>query len=150
MKVILQRVKQASVTVAGEPIGAIGKGLLLLVGMAPGDSENSMQVMASKIVNLRIFDDDDGRMNLSLLDDGGSLLAVSQFTLFADCRKGRRPSYSGAAPAEHARQLFEQFVEVLKATGVPVQIGQFQAMMDVSLTNSGPVTIILDSADLAG
>lgn len=148
MKAILQRVSQASVTVDGEAVGSIGAGLLLLAGMAATDDEKTMRTVASKIVNLRIFEDTDGKMNHSLLETGGSILAVSQFTLFADCRKGRRPSYTGAAPADKARQLFEQFLAILRETGVPVETGRFQAMMDVTLTNAGPVTIVLDSADL--
>jgi D-tyrosyl-tRNA(Tyr) deacylase len=148
MKVILQRVKEARVTVEGEVVGAIESGLLLLVGMAAGDAEPVMRLMAGKIANLRIFEDDQGKMNLSVLDTGGSALAVSQFTLFADCRKGRRPSFTGAAPAEEARVSFEQFVTILRETGLPVETGKFQAMMDVSLINAGPVTIILDSNEL--
>ncbi len=148
MKIVLQRVTQAAVTVDGKTVGSIDKGMLLLVGMAAGDDDKCMQAMAAKLTNLRIFDDADGKMNLSLLDTGGAILAVSQFTLFADCRKGRRPSYMGAAPADEARSLFEQFVQILKQTGAPVETGQFQAMMDVQLNNWGPVTIILDSRDV--
>jgi D-tyrosyl-tRNA(Tyr) deacylase len=145
VKVVLQRVTESSVSVDGELVGSIGLGLLLLVGMAPGDDEKIMRAMAGKITTLRIFDDASGKMNLSLLEAGGGVLAVSQFTLFADCRKGRRPSYSGAAPAEEARGLFEQFVHTLKDTGARVETGRFQAMMDVHLHNWGPVTIVLDS-----
>lgn len=148
MRIILQRVSRASVTVDGQSVGTIGPGFVALVGMAVGDNEKIMRAMVSKIVNLRILDDADGKMNLSLLDTGGSILAVSQFTLFADCRKGRRPSYSGAASADQARILFDQFLAILKETGITVETGQFQAMMDVSLVNSGPVTIILDTAEL--
>lgn len=149
MKVVLQRVREAAVSVGGETVGSIGAGFLALVGMADSDDEKIMRAMANKMVNLRIMEDAEGRMNLSLLDTGGSVLAVSQFTLFADCRKGRRPSYSGAANAERARVLFNQFVQVVRETGVPVETGKFQAMMDVALVNSGPVTIILDSNELA-
>lgn len=149
MKFVIQRVTEASVTVDTETVGAIGPGLLLLVGIAPGDTDAVMQAVAAKITNLRIFEDAEGRMNLSLLDTGGAILAVSQFTLFADCRKGRRPSFTGAAPAEQARKGFDQFVEILRETGVTVETGQFQAMMDVKLVNAGPVTIILDSDDLS-
>ncbi len=149
MKVILQRVSHATVKVDEKLVGKIGPGLLLLGGMAADDNEKSMRTMAAKVVNLRIFEDEAGKMNLSVLETGGSILAVSQFTLFADCRKGRRPSYSGAAPAEQARELFEEFVRILRETGVPVETGRFQAMMDVSLTNAGPVTIVLDSGDFA-
>jgi len=148
MKIVLQRVSGASVTVDGAEVGSIDKGLLLLVGMAAGDDDSIMRAMASKVVNLRIFEDANEKMNLSVLDIGGSVLAVSQFTLFADCRKGRRPSFIGAAPAEEARSSFERFVEKLRQTGVPVETGVFQAMMDVQLNNWGPVTIVLDSAEI--
>jgi D-tyrosyl-tRNA(Tyr) deacylase len=150
VKVVLQRVSWASVAVGEEVVGSIGPGLLLLVGMAAEDDEGAMRVMASKIVNLRIFDDAEGRMNLSLLETDGALLAVSQFTLFADCRKGRRPSYAGAAPPDQARGAFEGFVRVLRESGVAVETGRFQAMMQVSLVNDGPVTILLDSRELGG
>lgn len=116
--------------------------------MAAGDDQQIMQYMADKIVNLRIFQDSEDKMNLSLKDIGGSILAVSQFTLFADCKKGRRPSFTGAAPVTDAKSLFDQFVDVLKTTGIPVETGQFQAMMDIKLTNCGPVTIVLDSNEL--
>lgn len=132
----------------GAVVGQIGPGLLVLAGMAEGDDEATLQLMASKIVNLRIFQDEAGKMNRSLLDAGGALLVVSQFTLFADCRKGRRPNFMGAAPPDVARELFDRFVGHLKALGPRVETGVFQAMMDVSLTNWGPVTIVLDSADL--
>lgn len=132
----------------GAVVGQIGPGLLVLAGMAEGDDEAALQLMASKIVNLRIFQDEAGKMNRSLLDAGGALLVVSQFTLFADCRKGRRPNFMGAAPPDVARELFDRFVGHLKALGPRVETGVFQAMMDVSLTNWGPVTIVLDSADL--
>lgn len=148
MRAILQRVREASVTVDGAVVGQIGPGLLVLAGMAEGDDEAALQLMASKIVNLRIFQDEAGKMNRSLLDAGGALLVVSQFTLFADCRKGRRPNFMGAAPPDVARELFDRFVGHLKALGPRVETGVFQAMMDVSLTNWGPVTIVLDSADL--
>lgn len=148
MRAILQRVREASVTVDGAVVGQIGPGLLVLAGMAEGDDEATLQLMASKIVNLRIFQDEAGKMNRSLLDAGGALLVVSQFTLFADCRKGRRPNFMGAAPPDVARELFDRFVGHLKALGPRVETGVFQAMMDVSLTNWGPVTIVLDSADL--
>lgn len=148
MKVIIQRVSRASVHVGDELVASIGNGLMLLVGMAAEDDDKIMRAMAAKIVNLRIFEDADEKMNLSLLDTGGSILAVSQFTLFADCRKGRRPSYIGAAPAEVARDLFEQFVGILRETGATVETGRFQAMMDVSLVNRGPVTIALDSSEI--
>ena len=149
MRVILQRVSRASVSVDGEIVGAIGSGLLLLVAIAAEDTSNTLRQMATKVLGLRIFEDADGKMNLSVQETGGSLLAVSQFTLFADCRKGRRPSFVGAAPAEVARKGFEDFVAILKESGVAVETGRFQAMMDVELVNAGPVTIILDSNDLA-
>ena len=148
MKVVIQRVSSASVKVDGEVVGSIGPGLLLLVGMAAHDDESTMRSMASKIVNLRIFQDAEGKMNHSLIDTGGQLLAVSQFTLFADCRKGRRPSYIGAAPPDHARSSFETFVKILRDTGTIVETGRFQTMMEVALVNDGPVTILLDSDDL--
>lgn len=148
MKVVIQRVRDASVTVDGAVTGAIGPGLLLLVGVAHGDNDAVLRAMASKIVNLRIFEDEAGRMNRSLLETGGALLAVSQFTLFADCRKGRRPSFMGAAPPAEAGRLFERFVELLRGSGPRVETGVFQAMMEVRLNNWGPVTIVLDSAEL--
>lgn len=148
MKVVLQRVREASVTVDGQVVGSIGEGLLVLAGMAPDDTEDILDLMAQKIVNLRIFEDDAGKMNRSLLEVGGALLVVSQFTLFADCRKGRRPSFVGAAPPQLASSLFDRFVDKLRALGPRVETGIFQAMMEVRLCNWGPVTIILDSADL--
>lgn len=148
MKVVIQRVRDASVTVDGAVTGAIGPGLLLLVGVAHGDNDAVLRAMASKIVNLRIFEDEAGRMNRSLLETGGALLAVSQFTLFADCRKGRRPSFMGAAPPTEAGRLFERFVELLRGSGPRVETGVFQAMMEVRLNNWGPVTIVLDSTEL--
>lgn len=148
MKVILQRVREASVTVEGRVVGHIGKGLLLLAGIAADDTEPSLRKMAEKVVNLRIFEDEGGKMNVSLLEVGGALLAVSQFTLFADCRKGRRPNFLGAAPPEQARKLFDQFVEILRERVPIVQTGVFQAMMEVRLNNWGPVTIALCSEEL--
>ena len=148
MKLVIQRVREASVTVDGVVTGAIGPGLLLLVGIAHGDTDVILRAMAAKVVNLRIFEDDAGRMNRSLLETGGALLAVSQFTLFADCRKGRRPSFMGAAPPAEASRLFERFVATLREAGPHVGTGVFQAMMEVRLNNWGPVTIVLDSAEL--
>ncbi|PKO16011.1 D-tyrosyl-tRNA(Tyr) deacylase [candidate division BRC1 bacterium HGW-BRC1-1] len=147
MKVVLQRVSEASVTVGEQTTGTIGHGLVALVGIAHGDDDFTLTTMATKVTNLRIFEDDDGKMNRSIMDVGGAILAVSQFTLFADCRKGRRPSFLGAAPPGDASVLFDCFVEKLRATGTIVETGIFQAMMDVRLTNHGPVTIILDSND---
>jgi len=148
MKAVIQRVREASVTVDGKVVGEIGEGLLVLAGFARDDTETTLRAVASKIANLRIFEDDGGRMNRSVLDVGGQLLVVSQFTLLADCRRGRRPSFTDAAPPEIAAGLFEQFVQILREYPCKVQTGVFQAMMEVRLNNWGPVTIILDSADL--
>ena len=145
MRVVLQRVKEASVTVAGEKISAIGQGLLLLVGVARGDGEPQADWLAEKIAGLRIMADQEGKMNRSVKDVGGAVLAVSQFTLLADTRKGRRPSFVGAAPPEEATRLFDYFCERLRAVGVErVETGRFGAMMDVTLINDGPVTIVLE------
>lgn len=133
--------------VDGTVVGSISEGLVLLVGIAAGDDEATLKAMAEKVVQLRIFEDDNGKMNRSLLETGGSVLAVSQFTLFADCRKGRRPNFMGAAPAADAAVFFQRFVDILRQQ-VPVQSGVFQAMMEVRLNNWGPVTITLDSRDL--
>lgn len=146
MRVLLQRVSQASVKVGDQITGAGGAGLLLLVGIGPGDHEAILARMAEKIVQLRIFPDEQGKMNRSLLDVEGDIVAVSQFTLFADTRKGRRPSFVGAAPPEQASQLFDEFVALLKQAGAKrVETGHFGAHMEVSLVNDGPVTIWLDS-----
>jgi D-tyrosyl-tRNA(Tyr) deacylase len=151
MRIVLQRVKKASVTVAGGRISAIGPGLLLLVGVAQGDSESEADWLAEKIAGLRIMADEEGKMNLSVKDAGGAALAVSQFTLLADTRKGRRPSFVGAAQPEKATHLFDYFCERLRAAGVdPVETGRFGAMMDVSLVNDGPVTIVLESPPVDG
>ena len=145
MRVILQRVKVASVTVAGERVSRIGPGLLLLVGVANGDGESEANWLADKIAGLRIMADEEGKMNRSVRDVGGAILAVSQFTLLADTRKGKRPSFVGAAPPEEATRLFGHFCERLRGAGVhPVETGRFGAMMDVSLVNDGPVTILLE------
>lgn len=149
MKAVIQRVSEASVTVDGTVTGQIGKGLLVLAGFGEEDDHQTLQTMAGKIVNLRIFEDAEGKMNVSLLDSGGALLVVSQFTLYADCRKGRRPNFMGAAPPDRAAALFDEFCEMLRALGPRVETGVFQAMMDVRLNNCGPVTIVLDSASLA-
>ncbi len=145
MRVVLQRVSDARVTVQGVTKGAIGDGLLVYIGVGKDDSREDARWLAEKIVNLRIFMDADEKMNLSILDRGGGILAVSQFTLFADARKGRRPGYSDAAAPEMARGLYMAFVEELKTYGLPVETGEFQAVMRVSYTNEGPVTILLDS-----
>jgi D-tyrosyl-tRNA(Tyr) deacylase len=145
MKIVLQRVKNASVTVEDERVSEIGAGLLLLVGIAAGDGEAEADWLAQKISGLRIFNDGDGKMNLSVRDAGGEVLAVSQFTLLADTRKGKRPSFVGAAPPEEAERLFDYFCERLRAPGTgPVKTGVFGAVMEVALVNDGPVTIILE------
>ncbi|MDQ0417764.1 D-tyrosyl-tRNA(Tyr) deacylase [Croceifilum oryzae] len=148
MRVVIQRVSEASVTVDEQIVGAINQGLLLLVGITENDGEEEVQTLAEKVVHLRIFEDEEGKMNKSLLDLGGAILSVSQFTLYGDCRKGRRPSFMAAARPELAQPLYERFNEQLRHFGVEVQTGIFGAMMDVSLHNDGPVTILLDSQDL--
>ena len=145
MKVVLQRVSDAKVTVGNEVVGAIGKGLLLLVGVGQEDTEQDLAWMADKLAGLRIFEDDAGKMNLSVEDVGGDVLSVSQFTLYGDCRKGRRPNFMGAARPETAEALYGKFNELLRARGLRVETGKFGAMMDVSLVNDGPVTLILES-----
>jgi len=147
LRIVLQRVSDASVTVDGNIVGQIGRGVLLLVGVGKGDTEEDSVYLAEKIVNLRVFADDRSKMNLSLLDTGGSALVVSQFTLYGDCSKGRRPGFDGAAPPELARQLYEHFVGRLRAAGVKVETGVFQAAMTVSLVNDGPVTLILECGE---
>ena len=147
MRACIQRVSQAQVVVAGEAIGQIGAGLLVLLGVCEDDTEADLSWLVNKTVQLRIFEDDQGKMNRSLLDAGGAMLVVSQFTLYGDCRKGRRPSFIAAAAPAKAEQMYEQFVEQARAQGVAVATGQFRANMQVSLTNDGPVTIWLDSAD---
>ena len=144
MRAVIQRVSQASVTVEGRVVGAIQRGLAILVGVRVGDTEAEAQWMASKIATLRIFDDDEGKLNRSVLDMGGSALVVSQFTLYGDARKGRRPSYIEAAPPEVAEPLIRRLVELLEAKGVPVQTGVFRAHMQVEIHNDGPVTILLE------
>ena len=151
MRIVLQRVKRASVTVGDETVSEIGAGLLLLVGVAQGDGEAEADWLAEKVAGLRIMSDEDGKMNLSVKEVGGEILAVSQFTLLADTRKGRRPSFIGAAPPEKATRLFDYFCDRLRAAGVdPVETGRFGAMMDVSLINDGPVTIVLESPPAVG
>ena len=145
MRAVIQRVTSAKVTVDARQTGAIGEGLLVLLGVHKDDEQGDITWLADKIINLRIFDDEDGKMNHSLTDTGGSMLIVSQFTLLADCRKGRRPSWSEAAPPDKARQLYEEFIQAIADSGVTTATGEFQAMMEVSLVNSGPVTILLDS-----
>ena len=145
MKALLQRVTGASVSVAGEVVGRIGRGLVVFVGVANGDSEEDARYLAQRTVNLRIFSDQEGRFNLSALDIRGELLVVSQFTLLADTRKGRRPSFTDAAPPAQAEELFQKFVEQVRATGLKVETGRFQQYMQVEIHNDGPVTILLDS-----
>ena len=145
MRAVVQRVLSAAVAIEGVQVASIGQGLLTLVGIHREDSPADLEWMAQKILELRIFDDSDGRLNLSLLDIQGELLLVSQFTLFGDCRKGRRPSYSDAASPPQAEKLYKQFLEVVRQRLPGVQSGRFQATMDVTLTNSGPVTLLLDS-----
>jgi D-tyrosyl-tRNA(Tyr) deacylase len=144
MRIILQRVSQARVTVDGEAIAQIGPGLVLLVGVAPHDQQDQARYLADKIAHLRIFEDQDGKMNRSILDVGGEVIIVSQFTLFADTRKGRRPSFTDAAPPPIAEPLVEQFAAFLMELGVPTQNGEFGAHMLVEIANDGPVTIILE------
>ncbi|CAH0134320.1 D-aminoacyl-tRNA deacylase [Peribacillus sp. Bi96] len=145
MRVVLQRSKAAKVVVADQIIGQIESGLVLLVGVTHGDTIDDAAYLAEKIVNLRIFEDENEKMNHSLLDVGGSILSVSQFTLYGDCRKGRRPNFMDAARPEEANDIYEAFNEELRKKGVHTETGQFGAMMDVQLTNDGPVTLILES-----
>lgn len=145
MRAVVQRVSQARVEVQGQQVGAIGFGLLVLLGVGREDTEADARYLADKIVHLRIFADDEGKLNRSVLETGGAVLAVSQFTLWGDCRKGRRPSFVEAAPAEPARRLYETFIQAVKALGVSVATGVFQETMAVHLTNDGPVTLLLDS-----
>ena len=145
MKAVLQRVKRASVTVEGQVIGQIDHGILVLLGVEQGDTEQDARQLADKTVDLRIFDDADGKMNLSLADVRGSLLVVSQFTLLGDCRKGRRPSFLQAAPPELAEKLYDTFIATAGIRGFSIATGKFRAMMDVELVNDGPVTLLLDS-----
>lgn len=145
MKAVIQRVGAATVEVDAKIAGQIGKGILVLLGVEKGDGERDAAWLAEKIANLRIFEDDKGKMNLSVREIGGELLAVSQFTLAGNCAKGRRPSFDSAAPPEEANRLYEYFLEKLREQGLPVETGIFQAMMQVSLVNDGPVTFILES-----
>lgn len=144
MKAVIQRVSSASVTVDGQVVGRIGQGIMVLLGVEKGDAEASADWLAEKIVGLRIFEDEAGKMNRALTDIGGAVLAVSQFTLAGNCDKGRRPSFDTAAPADEGRRLYDYFVEALKRQNVPVQTGIFQADMQVALVNNGPVTFVLE------
>ncbi len=146
MRAVVQRVRRAQVTVNGIVTGKIDRGVLVLRGVSRSDREVDADYLADKIAGLRIFPDHDGKMNLSVAETGGGVLVVSQFTLYGDVRRGKRPSFDAAAPPDQARQLYEYFVERLRATGLPCQTGRFQEMMEVELVNDGPVTILLDSS----
>ena len=145
MRVVIQRVSEASVTVDQKTVGAIGQGLMVLLGVAQGDTSQEAKALAEKTAGLRIFEDDAGKMNRSVEEIGGSLLVVSQFTLLGDCRKGRRPGFTDAAPPELADQLYEEYVAALRSRGINVATGVFRAEMQVALVNDGPVTMLLDS-----
>ena len=145
MRAVIQRVSRAQVKVNGQITGQIGRGLLVLLGVGSADDEQAARHLAEKIANLRVFEDDEGKINRSLLETRRAVLAVSQFTLYGDCRKGRRPSFDRAARPEEARSLYEKFVEFLQEQGVRVEQGVFQAMMEVELVNDGPVTLLLDT-----
>jgi len=145
MRACVQRVSEAQVTVDGQVVGKIGRGLLVLLGVGREDAEADAEWLVDKIIELRIFEDDAGKMNRSLADVSGRLLVVSQFTLWGDCRKGRRPSFVAAAPPEDAERLYEHFAALARQRGVPVATGRFRAMMQVALVNDGPVTLLLDS-----
>jgi len=147
VRVVVQRSKAASVSVEGKQIGSIPYGLVLLVGITHEDSEKDIQWMADKLAGLRIFEDEEGKMNVDIVQKGGAILSISQFTLYGDCRKGRRPNFMQAARPDQAEMLYEQFNTKLRAKGLTVETGQFGAMMDVQLTNDGPVTLIIDSAE---
>ena len=145
MRAVIQRVKSAQVSVGGRVSGKIGKGLLVLLGVGKGDGESDLSFLASKVPELRIFEDASGKFNLSLREIDGEMLVVSQFTLYSDCRRGRRPSFTEAEAPTVARHLYEQFISKLREQGFPVQTGEFQARMEVHLINDGPVTLLLDS-----
>jgi len=145
MRAVIQRVSRASVSVDGKIVGQIGQGLLVLLGVSRTDTETAADYLAEKITGLRVFEDTDGKMNLSVAEVKGAVLLVSQFTLYGDVRRGKRPSFDAAAPPEQARKLYEYMVERLRALGIPCQTGVFQAMMQVELVKDGPVTILLDS-----
>ncbi len=145
MRLLVQRVSSAAVKIDGKPFSAIGKGLLILLGIGKDDTESDIPHMVKKLVELRIFEDEQGKMNLSLLDIRGEVLVVSQFTLFADCRRGRRPDFINAAPPQQAEMIYNKFIDELNKTPLKVQTGKFAAYMEVNLVNDGPVTILLDS-----
>jgi D-tyrosyl-tRNA(Tyr) deacylase len=146
MRAVVQRVSRAKVTANDEVTGEIGPGLLVLLGVGQGDTRTEADYLAEKIISLRIFEDAGGKMNLSVVDAGGDVLVVSQFTLYGDVRRGKRPSFDAAAPPQQARELYEYFVERIRAAGLRCESGRFQEMMQVELVNEGPVTILLDSA----
>ncbi len=146
MRAVVQRVSRAQVIANGEVTGKIGRGLFVLLGVAGTDTERDADYLADKIAGLRIFEDETGKMNLATAEVGGSVMVVSQFTLYGDVRRGKRPSFDAAAPPEHARRLYEYFVERIRASGLPCETGRFQEMMQVELVNDGPVTILLDSS----
>ncbi|NLX70170.1 MAG: D-tyrosyl-tRNA(Tyr) deacylase [Clostridiales bacterium] len=148
MRAVVQRVKHAHVIVQNEKVGQIEKGLLVFLGVEKGDNESDLNYIVDKVAGLRIFEDEGGKMNLSVQDVGGSILAVSQFTLYGDCRKGRRPSFIQAAEPDVAKRYYDLFIQRIDEKGIPVAQGVFQAMMEVSLINDGPVTILLDSKKL--
>lgn len=148
MRAVIQRVSSASVTIGGKTQGKIGAGLLILLGVGESDTEHECRYLAEKCATLRIFEDEAGKMNRSLSETGGAVLIVSNFTLYGDCRKGRRPNFMNSARPELAEPLYEQFCNQLRALGIPVQTGRFGADMKVSLTNDGPVTLMLDTADM--
>ena len=145
MRAVVQRVSSASVTVDGEVVGRIGLGFLVLLGVAQDDEQSDVVYTAQKLIGLRVFEDDDGKMNRSIAEVGGAMLIVSQFTLYGDCRKGRRPSFIAAAPPEKADSLYRQVVAEVRGQGIAVETGRFQAMMQVELVNDGPVTLLIDS-----
>lgn len=148
MRAVVQRVREASVAVDGEVVGAIGHGLCVLLGVGAADGDGDAERLSKKIVALRVFEDDAGQMNRALADVGGGMLVVSQFTLYGDCRRGRRPSFTTAAPPAQAEALYERFVARARAEGVPVETGRFRTHMQVALVNDGPVTLLLDSGEL--
>ncbi len=150
MRAVIQRVRRAQVTVRGEVVGQIGPGMLVLLGVAAGDTPSDACQMAEKIARLRIFEDAQGKMNLDLTEVGGGMLVVSQFTLLGDCRKGRRPSFTDAAPPEPAQTLYERFVREVSGHNIPVATGRFRETMDVELVNDGPVTLLVDSRQFGG
>ena len=148
MRAVVQRASEAHVKVDGETVGAIGKGLVVFLGVGRGDGEAEADYLAGKVSGLRIFEDEAGLMNLSVIDTGGAILSISQFTLYGDCRKGRRPGFTDAAPPDQAAKLYDYFFEALRGQGLEVATGRFQADMKITVVNDGPVTILLDSSKL--